>query len=308
MIEYNCRKLRSRIMKNKKSIIIIIVLVMIIVSVAIILGIFLRDKFIIIINNEKINKNETNYTDYIDINPLIKLNFKVLCQNNVCNEPIVTDTELINEDAKEIYKNLVIKDKTLKETIELLTTTVKDNNIAFKEVHIYSNYDNKDYFNFESVDYEIILDVKEEKELEQVIDELIINEQQTKTKEIRIQYLYPKEVKERLFEFQSLKDDCTVFEFIEHPELYVSRGGIKVTISGPATLIDSLPNTVVGDDAFNFGVQAFVEVNDYSKGEHITSLNITSQNSNIKIVSPTSIKVKYEVIDEYSGHLCLYFD
>ena len=294
-------------MKNKKWIFIASGLVlMVTIVISILIATFTNKSSQELKEEEK--TTESIYTAYVSINPLVKLTFKVLCQNDVCDEPIVTDTELINEDAKEIYKDLVIKNKTLKETIELLATTVKDNNIAFKEVHIYSNYDNEDYFKVESVDYEITLDVKEEKELEQVIDELIINEQPTKTKEIRIQYLYPKEVKERLFEFQALKEDCTVFEFIEYPELYVSRGGIKVTISGPATLIDSLPNSVVGDDAFNFWIQAFVEVNDYSKGEHITSLNITSQNPNIKIVSPTSIKVKYEVIDEYSGHLCLYFD
>lgn len=283
-------------MKNKKLMIIISALVMIVAVASITLWLIFKD-------NNKVKTSENTYTAYVDINPLIKLMFKVSCQNDVCTEPIITDTELINEDAKEIYKDLVIKDKTLKETIELLATTVKDNNITFTEIHIYSNYDKEDEFKVDSVDYEIVLDVKQEQELEQVIDELIIEEANKKTKEIIVPITFPRKVSEMPFEFQVFNEDCTLFFFLEHSDLYVSRGKISVTISGPAELIDSIPDSI-SEGAFDFFIQAFVDVNDYTLGEHTTYLDITSKNPDVKILSPTSIKVKYEVREKYDIHMC----
>lgn len=289
-------------MKNKKLVIIISALVMIVAIASITLWLLFKDQ-------NKNNKTESTFTAYVDINPLIKLNFKVTCdKDNNCSSPVVTESELINEDTKTIYKDLVLKDKSLSETIELLANTVKDNDIAFKEIHIYTNYANEDAFKVDSIDYSISLNVKQDDDLEKFIDELVINKEQTMTKEIRIQIGYPRKVSEMLFEFQVFNDDCTFFKFIEHPELYVSRGGIKITISGPAKIIDSLPDSISAEDTSDFPIQAIVEVNDYTLGEHITSLNITSQNSDVKIISPTSIKVKYEVIEKYSGNFCYKVD
>lgn len=249
------------------------------------------------------NTKEEIYTAYVDINPLIKLNFKVSCdKDNNCSNPVITDYELINEDAKTIYKDLVLKDKTLKETIELLGNTVKDNDILFKEVHIYTNYDKKEDFEIESIDYELVLDIKETEELNNFIDELVAEKEKTITKDIILSYQFPKGILERRLEIEPT-EDCTPFEFIEHPELYVSRGAVKVTVSGPAELINSLPDSVY-EDAFNFSIKAFIEANDYSIGEHITTLNITSEIPEIK-VSPTTIKVKYEVREKYDVHVCL---
>ena len=288
-------------MKNKKLVIIISAIVMIVAIASITLWLLFKDR----IEN---NKTESTFTAYVDINPLIKLDFKVSCKDDKCGEPVIVGYEFMNDDAKTIYKDLVLKDKSLSETIELLANTVKNNDITFTEIHIYSNYDNEDAFKIDSVDYSISLSIKEDDELEKFIDELVINKEQTMTKEIRIQIGYPRKVSEMPFEFQVFNDDCTFFKFIEYPELYVSRGGIKITISGPAEIIDSLPDSISAEDTSDFPIQAIVEVNDYTLGEHITPLNITSQNSDVKIISPTSIKVKYEVIEKYSGNFCYKVD
>ena len=272
----------------------------IILSVLLVLIVVVATIFAILMPKEKSNV----YSAYIDINPLIKLDFKVSCKNDKCEAPVVVGYEFINDDAKEIYKDLVIKDKPLKETIELLATTVKDNNITFKEVHIYTNYNNKDEFKINSVDYEIVLDVKESKELEQVVDELIIKKETIITKEIIVPIIYPKEVEEKKMFFQSMTEDCTFFKLTEYSELYVSRGRLKINISGPTELINDLPENTSIDD-WEFYIKALVDVKDYSIGEHTTTLNITSQNSNVKILSPTSIRVNYEVLERAgSGHFC----
>lgn len=288
-------------MKNKKLVIIISVLVMIVAIASITLWLLFKDR----IEN---NKTESTFTAYVDINPLIKLNFKVTCdKDNNCSSPVVTDSELINEDAKTIYKDLVLKDKSLSETIELLANTVKDNDIAFKEIHIYTNYDNEDAFKVDSIDYSISLNVKQDDDLEKFIDELVVQKETLTTKVITISILEPITVKEKVFELQVYNHDCTQFEFIEHPELYVSRGKVKVTVSGPAELINSLPDSVLEGDAFDFPIRPFIEVNDFTMGEHTTFLNITSEIPEIK-VSPSSIKVKYEVRRKGDIPICVVGD
>lgn len=285
-------------MKNKKSVIIISILVIIVVA-AITLFLVFKDKI-------KDNKIENTYTAYVDINPLIKLSFKVFCQNNDCTEPIVTDTELVNEDAKKVYKDLVLENKTLKESIQLLANTVKDNNIAFKEVHIYTNYDNENEFKINNVDYNISLNIKKDDDLEKFIDELVVQKGNLTEKDIIVPILYPRKVSEMPFEFQIMTDDCTLFKLMEYPELYVSRGRIKISISGPAELVNVLPeNTSIDDD---FYIKAIVDVNDYTLGEHTTYLNITSENSSVTISSPSSIKVKYEVREKGDIHFCYKVD
>ena len=293
-------------MKNKKLMIIISAIVMIVAIASITLWLVFKDK----IEN---NKTESTFTAYVDINPLIKLNFKVTCdKDNNCSSPVVTESELINEDAKTIYKDLVLKDKSLSETIELLANTVKDNDIAFTEIHIYSNYDNEEAFKVNSVDYEIKLDIKKDEDLNTFIDELVTKKEQniteeieepTTSKEMTISMLVPKKVQEMSFEFQIFNGDCTQFVFIEHPELYVSRGKVKVTVSGPTEVINSLPDSVTLEDAFDFPIQAVIEVNDYTLGEHTTTLNITSEIPEIK-ASPASIKLKYEVRRKYDIQVC----
>ena len=172
-------------MKNKKLIITISVLVMIIIVVSTILWLIFKDN--------KVRTTQNTYTAYVSINPLIKLTFKVSCQNDDCTEPIITDTELINEDAKKVYKDLVLENKTLKESIELLASTVKDNDIAFKEVHIYTNYENEEEFKIDSIDYEIKLDIKKNEEFEQKIAQLITEDANKKTKEILVPISFSKQ-------------------------------------------------------------------------------------------------------------------
>ena len=108
----------KKILKNKKTLI-GIVIVLILIGL-ILVGIFLfgKDK------EEKTQNKETtnNYVAYIKINPSIKIEYSQTCNQNTCNDPIVTKYELINEDAKNIYKDIDLlgSDKDLIKVVQSL--------------------------------------------------------------------------------------------------------------------------------------------------------------------------------------------
>ena len=103
---------------NKKKLVIILSAVAVIIIIGVILGILL-------LNDEdvpkEIQEDQVNtYTAYVSINPLIKLEFEEKCtitkitnvdgevqENMACDDPIVTDYVLVNEDAQNIYKDIV---------------------------------------------------------------------------------------------------------------------------------------------------------------------------------------------------------
>lgn len=278
--------------------------------------------------------NEHTYVAYVDINPLIKLNFKVSCdKDNNCSNPIVSDYELINEDAKTIYKDLVIKDKPLKETIELLANTVKDKDIVFKEIHIYSNYDNEEEFKVESTDYNITFDVKTDNDLEQFIDELVVKKENAITKEVLVPLLWtvPDEMKNQdmssldtlVFE-PFVAEDITkfddgktlskisgIFEVLNSEGFYTSTmcsagdfesdsnkdievNVLRITISGPSEIIDTIPDKICSFT--NDYIEAMLNITDITIGEHIVPVSITSKHPDISIISPKSVKAKYKVL------------
>lgn len=158
---------------NKKIIITILVIINLIAVITGILSFYNRTKDI----DKKVTKN---YTAYVKINPVIKLEFKETCINNICNEPVVTKYESINEDAKDIYINLKIEEtNTLGEILELICKTAKDNNIVFESVDIYSDWKNVDNYIEENKSEDITwvynINIKEKKELKD-IEETLENE------------------------------------------------------------------------------------------------------------------------------------
>lgn len=249
--------------------------------------------------SKKSQENETSYIAYVDINPLIKLNFKVSCdKDNNCSDPIVTDYELINDDAKIIYKDLVIKEKTLKETIELLTNTVKDKDIVFKEVHIYSNYDKEEDFKVESTDYNITFDTKTDEDLEQFIDELVVKKENTITKEIIVPVEYPIATHNKGLAALEMKP-------LEHEELFtvsevndytgVRKHCIKVTVSGHTDIIDTLSNDcsapitpVPGNTTTEKGpsIYGLLDTSELGIGTHNTKLNFKSSINGLEVLTP----------------------
>lgn len=102
-------------------------------------------------NETSITKNITNnYIAYIKINPSIKLEYTQTCKQVEkdsddfnCDEPKVTNYELINDDAKNIYKgiDLLGSSKDLFKVLNLICETAKENGIVFEKVDIYTDWD-----------------------------------------------------------------------------------------------------------------------------------------------------------------------
>ena len=82
------------------------------------------------------------YVAYVKINPSIKLEYTEKCVENQCEEPIVTNYELLNEDAKEMFKNvnLLDGDKTLAAVVEKICETAKENDYDVSNVEIVSDW------------------------------------------------------------------------------------------------------------------------------------------------------------------------
>ena len=135
------------LMKNKKlSVCIVAVLVIIFIMG----GVFL-------FNREK-EKDETSLTNsitnsyvaYVKINPSIKLEYTQTCrqvdQNSndlICEDPSVTHYELVNEDAKNIYKdvNLIGSSDDLFKVLNLICQTATENGIVFDQMDVYTDWD-----------------------------------------------------------------------------------------------------------------------------------------------------------------------
>lgn len=164
----------KKIIQNKKYLICLII-ALILISL-IVVGVFLFNKD----KEENIEKEEikNNYIAYIKINPLIKIEYSQTCKNEKCSNPIVTKYELLNEDAKNIYKNinLIGTNSDLYDVINLISKTALENNIEFKEVEIYSNWNNLNNYinnlNTNNNKWTYIINIRDKENLEKISSSL----------------------------------------------------------------------------------------------------------------------------------------
>ncbi len=164
----------KKIVKNKK-ILIYAITTLILISL-IVGGIFFFSKD----NEEKTQNKETinNYVAYVKINPLIKIEYSQTCKNDTCNDPIVTKYELVNDDAKDIYKDidLIGTNNNLYDVITLISKTAEENNIEFENVEIYSNWDNLNNYidnsNKDNYKWSYIVNVRDKENLEDISSSL----------------------------------------------------------------------------------------------------------------------------------------
>lgn len=164
----------KKIVKNKK-ILICVITTLILISL-IVGGIFLFSKD----DEEKTQNKETtnNYVAYVKINPLIKIEYSQTCNQNTCNDPVVTKYELINDDAKNIYKDidLIGTNNKLYDVLTLISKTAEDNNVEFENVEIYSNWDNLNNYidNADKDNYKwsYIVNIRDKENLEDISSSL----------------------------------------------------------------------------------------------------------------------------------------
>ena len=121
--------------------------------------------------NKEIEPTVSTYNAYVSINPLVKLTFTVSCKEDECDNPKVVSYELVNDDAKEIYKDTELKNKELSKAISLLIKTAEEKGITFDKVEYYSDWDNKDYFKDEDYFSKLSFTITNKKELEDTVKE-----------------------------------------------------------------------------------------------------------------------------------------
>ena len=130
--------------------------------------------FLILTNDDKTKKEIKNYVAYIKINPLIKVNYSVMCIENKCTEPEVKSYELITEDAKKIYDkyNLISENRTLYGTIDKIAKVANNNNVEVGSITIYSDWKKINYYLENYKDYNFIINIRDSKDLKNIEESL----------------------------------------------------------------------------------------------------------------------------------------
>ncbi len=174
---------------NKKNLETIILLIIILVLISIIF-VLIKNK-----NDNKQEPKQETYVAYVKINPLVKLTFDVNYECNKENkcEPVdnkITNIDLLNDDAKNIYSDLEYKNKSLELVIASLIDVADQNNKDISKVTVTSNYE------FDKEDL-----------TKKILDNL------TSTKSVEIGYNYQKNIDESsLMEKTSAKTTTTTTE------------------------------------------------------------------------------------------------
>ncbi len=125
---------------KKKNIEAMILIIIILILISIIF---------VLIKNKNDNKQETKqetYVAYVKINPLVKLTFDVNYEcdkKNKCKalDNKITNIDLLNDDAKNIYSSLEYKNKNLESLVSTLIDVADENGKDISKVTITSTYE-----------------------------------------------------------------------------------------------------------------------------------------------------------------------
>lgn len=162
---------------KRRTIIIDIIILLIIFLIAIgIVGIISKNFFTNDNTIKVVKDNIEKYVAYIKISPSIKLEYSHACTlysdgSEKCTEPKVYNYELINDDAKEIFKNVNIleNNSNLSDVIELICKKAEEYDSSFQHIEIQSDWNKiKDYLkenskdNQSNNDYSVSVNIKEE--------------------------------------------------------------------------------------------------------------------------------------------------
>lgn len=125
----------------KKNKLIVIILIILVIVLSVVGFIFIKDK-----DTKNLETKHETYVAYVKINPLVKLTFDVnyKCdKENKCEtvDNKITNIDLLNNDAKNIYSNLEYKDKSLELVVASLIDIAEQNNKDISKVTITSTYE-----------------------------------------------------------------------------------------------------------------------------------------------------------------------
>lgn len=89
---------------------------------------------------ERKEEKPTVFELYAKVNPLVKFTFETT------EIPKVTEFDLVNDKAKEIFENVDFKEMELMKAIELYGTMLKTAKIEFETITIFTTWENTEYF------------------------------------------------------------------------------------------------------------------------------------------------------------------
>lgn len=136
----------KELLKNKKIVIgVVVALVILVIGVAAVILLNGKSK-----EEPKKVLNEVTRTMYVKINPTVKLDFKIIYYECLDDYGKVTycadyddevmDFELINDDAKDFYKEMDFKGKTVLDSLISLCDIARDNKVSFENLTIVSDH------------------------------------------------------------------------------------------------------------------------------------------------------------------------
>lgn len=151
----------KNILKNKKLLIGLGVAILLIIAIVVVVLVTKPKSENNEIPNNNVDTNtntpvamEETHTMYVSINPLVKLVFKeeyTICKDENNQEYVcggiatdIIDYELINDDAKDVYKDIDFTGKTVEDVLLILCDTARDNDIAFESLEITTDSNNVD--------------------------------------------------------------------------------------------------------------------------------------------------------------------
>ena len=261
-----------------------------------------------------LRKEETikKYTAYIKINPLIKIDFSQTCTIDTCEEPIVTNYELVNEDAKSIYKDIKFKENsTLSEALILICETAKNNNIVFENVEVYSEWTNIGNYITDTSSWKYTIKIDEKpKEVENNKTNISTPSDTTSSDENKIQ---PDNTQQKNTNNNNVsntnKETKTInftyqYEQIELKNLSTKNNykatiekmdPITVKITGEKELIEKYTIEELGS------YKLYVNLSSLTEGTHKVKLQTESTNKDFTYnVTPTKVTIKIEKIEDSS--------
>ncbi len=241
-----------KLKKKYKKILIIVAIILLIALITIgIIGLTKKHKEKVEAQKEEEKIKTAEYEMLVKINPLVKIKFEInyeLCLNEEtdeeyrCNisEEKVTDLVLLNDDAKNIYKDLSFKDQNLYKLLAELCDTAKENNITVTNLKLITNYDNLK----EDVKDTILFNRKYQEDFELVLETNDLKDQETIISNLEQEVQKEKETKKQ--NPQTTKED----------KVPIIRIGGNSDI---AEVVKSLPITFIGDSvmvgaAQNYGI------------------------------------------------------
>jgi len=282
-------------MKKNRILWIILIIILLMISVGIFIFMDSDNK-----NDKKSVENDfvlgdRIYEMYISINPIIKINFKEKyqkCENKESNNKcefgtIITGYELVNDDAKNMLKDIDFKEKDILEVIPAIIDNVNDNNINFTTINITTDW--KDGYQEIDIKNKIIEISEYNREYNIIIDEVeIIN-----AEEIRNSQIASKKIEKSNFPMLALNTDALAGKEL-NPTLVPNNTKYVIEVFGKKEIIDNLDLNSI-DLYVDFNEFSDINLDSDITGEHEANVYLKTDEDVYYTITPnkTSIGLSY---------------